>query len=180
MEGPPHHRLPPTLASPPSRAPRAPHCPPDPLLLLHYSTVVSLLARFHRRTSILCSIVSRYFTGLIKRSTLYTLRITALITPFIVYKALLVSWFFVVVMILFFMHRHSVPTPHVGATRARETTLPPWRLLAGLSARARVLTPWRRGERGPRQPPPRVPRAPWRWPARRAAGQRSRGGRGRT
>eukprot|EP00964_Phaeocystis_antarctica_P095243 scaffold61761_cov60-Phaeocystis_antarctica.AAC.2 len=27
-----------------------------------------------------------------------------------------------------------VPTPHVGAPGARETTLPPWRLLAGLSA----------------------------------------------
>ena len=32
---------------------------------------------------------------------------------------------------------NRVPTPHVGAPGARETTLPPWRLLAGLSA-ARV------------------------------------------
>ena len=29
---------------------------------------------------------------------------------------------------------NRVPTPHVGAPGTRETTLPPWRLLAGLSA----------------------------------------------
>ena len=59
-------------------------------------------------------------------------------------------------------------TSHVwtrhGGTQDDSAPSEPPRLLAGLSAArrvARVITLWRRGERGPRRPPPRVSRSPW-------------------